>query len=270
MLLEAKELCERMNLAEVSQRMLGYDIRQRQGIVEDASPVDYRSVPFSPTKSPSKRRKRFSQTPDEQVVNSTAAQVVLELENVILSYMSLEAFQVSWEALELYDSTFPDTFLRMANGFFRHKSSADADESQVEVLLHEMHMSIEQATENAEGLVDKAYGVLTQKSTRKYNNYYTYRSLSVTNLCVYSRRRKTPRLHPTYLLPGHRSKLHQCCVLREPEDRSWSATAKHGAGHPRCRGQFLARLLYALAPHHRVSRCFGLDFRRNGKFSDPC
>lgn len=100
MLLEAKELSMRMNLSEVSQRLLGWDIRAGP-YLEDPSLMNDSTIPISPSRSPSKKsRFRRPQTEDERHEQYETAAIVLDLEVVIWAYISLEEYQEAWEQLE--------------------------------------------------------------------------------------------------------------------------------------------------------------------------
>ncbi|EED24145.1 nuclear pore complex protein Nup107, putative [Talaromyces stipitatus ATCC 10500] len=102
MLLEARELSERLPLSELSQKVLGYDIRS-SAFFDDLSLVDDNSVLRSPTKSPSKSsRFRRPQTEDERHERYNEALVLIDLEFVIWSYVALDDFREAWEHLELY------------------------------------------------------------------------------------------------------------------------------------------------------------------------
>lgn len=101
MLLEVRELSLRLPLSELSQKLLGYDIRAGQ-YLEDLSVIDENSVLRSPTKSPSKSTKfRRPQTEAERQGQYDAALVLLDLEFVIWAYNALDNFAEIWEHFEL-------------------------------------------------------------------------------------------------------------------------------------------------------------------------
>lgn len=101
MLLEVRELSFRLPVSELSQKLLGYDIRPSQ-YVEDLSLIDEKSVLRSPTKSPSKStRFRQPQTEVERQEQYDAALVLMDLEVVIWAYNALDNFAESWENFEL-------------------------------------------------------------------------------------------------------------------------------------------------------------------------
>jgi nuclear pore complex protein Nup107 len=101
MLLEVRELSFRLPLSELSQKLIGYDIRASQ-YAEDLSLIDENSVLRSPTKSPSKStRFRRPQTEDERQKQYDEALVLLDLEYVIWAYNALDNFGETWEHFEL-------------------------------------------------------------------------------------------------------------------------------------------------------------------------
>lgn len=104
MLLEVRELSFRLPVSELSQKILGYDIRAGQ-YLEDLSVIDENSVLRSPTKSPSKStRFRRPQTENERQGQYDSAIVLIDLEIVIWAYNALDNFAEIWEHFELYVS----------------------------------------------------------------------------------------------------------------------------------------------------------------------
>lgn len=166
MLLEARELSDRLAVSELSRKLLGWDMRSSP-FDEDLSLVDDNSILRSPTKSPSKNsRFRRPQTEDERQERYDEATVLLDLEFVVWAYVALDNFRETWEHLELCVCILLVVFgLLLTNFSFRMtrlKNSVEADDMQVEVLSARLQECIEHATEHVEGLIDKECGVLTQ------------------------------------------------------------------------------------------------------------
>ncbi|KAH8697334.1 putative nuclear pore complex protein Nup107 [Talaromyces proteolyticus] len=155
MLLEARELSEKMNLSEVSQKVLGYDIRQAH-LIEENGLADA-SIPPSPSKSPSKKQRfRRSLSQDERSQHLVAAELVLDLEYISWAYSSLDEFQEVWEQLEL-------------------NKNAEAENSEhIKELKERLQYAIEQATEHTESLLDKDYGILTNASSPEEEKQLEY------------------------------------------------------------------------------------------------
>ena len=101
MLSEVRELSFRLPISELSQKLIGYDIRASQ-YIEDLSLLDESSVLRSPTKSPSKSTNfRRPQTEVERQTQFDQAYVLLDLEFVIWAYNALDNFGETWEHSEL-------------------------------------------------------------------------------------------------------------------------------------------------------------------------
>lgn len=185
MLTEARELSARINISEMSLKLLGYDIRH-DGPIENRLPGNG-SVPPSPSKSPSKKRRTRSRSQGDQAANYAAVEVLLDMEYVIWAYNALEEFQDTWEQLEKYDpiSFF---FYTLANRP-RSKNTEAEDSAQMVELQDQLQMAIESATEHTEALLDKDRGTLMQRRSGKTHPFLLL-VLQVTN-STFQRRRMT-------------------------------------------------------------------------------
>lgn len=167
MLTEARELSARINISEMSLKLLGYDIRHNDPIENGLAGNG--SVPPSPSKSPSKKsRHRRSRSQGDQAANYAAVEVLLDMEYVIWAYSALEEFQETWEQLELYDTiSSSDT---LAN-WPRSKNTEGEESAHVEELQEQLQMAIESATEHTEALLDKERGTLMQRRSGKIHPF---------------------------------------------------------------------------------------------------
>lgn len=104
-----------MNLSEISLEMMGFDIREAP-LLEENGLGDKVSASPSPTKSPSKKSRQrqangsISQTSDSRAEMYQQAQLMLDMEQIVVAFDALEEFQLTWEELELYapPSPFPN------------------------------------------------------------------------------------------------------------------------------------------------------------------
>lgn len=99
---EARALSERLSLTEISQKVLGWDVRSTippEELSMAHDPSAFRSPPKSPSKS---SRFRRMEREDEQHLRYQESIVLGDLEHVTWAYIALEEFQLVWEKLELY------------------------------------------------------------------------------------------------------------------------------------------------------------------------
>jgi nuclear pore complex protein Nup107 len=94
-----------VGLSETSQQVLGFDITEVP-LLEENGFVNNVSEPASPTKSPSKKSRHRQQnsagpeSPDSRAELYQEAQIMLDLERLILAFDALENFQLAWDEHE--------------------------------------------------------------------------------------------------------------------------------------------------------------------------
>ncbi|KAL1961949.1 hypothetical protein VTN77DRAFT_730 [Rasamsonia byssochlamydoides] len=140
-LIACRELSKRVRLSETSRQVLGFDITEVPFLEENGLENNV-SEPASPTKSPSKksrlRQLNGTQSQNSRVEMYQQAQIMLELEQLILAFDALENFQLIWDQHE------------------RSKGSQDAE--HLRELKEKLQEALDHAAEYIESLFD---GVLT-------------------------------------------------------------------------------------------------------------
>jgi hypothetical protein len=158
-----------MNLSEISQEMMGFDIREAP-LLEENGLGDDVPAPPSPTKSPSKRSRQrqangsSSQTSDSRALMYQQAQLMLDMEQIVVAFDALEEFQLTWEQLELYETLLVALFL--TNELIdplRSKNTTDSDQlPEINELKDLLRDALERTAESVESLFDEdGPGVLT-------------------------------------------------------------------------------------------------------------
>lgn len=168
----ARELSTRMSISQISEQLLGFDMRDGPPPLENGSVIR----PASPVKGSGSSRSRLdpSLTSESMAEMFAQGQLMLDLEQLILCFDALEEFQLTWEKLERYGySLFFSPFVPKLTSCRARNSTNEENTTQINELRHALQFSLDRVTAYITGLFETTGpGVLTDAEDGKLKANY--------------------------------------------------------------------------------------------------